>query len=395
MDNVNRAHYKGVQFTPVPSKGYLNLWTDPPMPCKTMNLKKKDEDIKDFLFFVEKVLCSGKVEVAEYVLQYYAHLMQKPAEKSAVVLVFHGDEGTGKGFFTARLMGEIMQHRFVNITSRDDFKKRFNEKFAMKFYVNIDESAWAGDHEFNNILKSRTGNLKFTFEKKFGSEYTIDDFSRLSITTNDLSPVILGANTRRFLIVENSEDYREHPIFNKLYAALDSGNLARKVYTYLMNLDISNFSPHKYPDHINVASDILKMTGDIYREFVYDFFFGEEEIIGDEYRAVWRKQDPRFEDCYIDCAAFYEAFRVYQNKAGKNLRIAPRKFWHFMQALLPIIKKKKGRIRLSRNKRVYGIKNITLKQLVEAFIKKYRLEKTYKDVLNPSVFTVDSEGDDD
>ena len=46
-----------------------------------------------------EVICDGDIELFEYLLDYVAHMLQRPEEKPGVMVVLLGSQGTGKGLF--------------------------------------------------------------------------------------------------------------------------------------------------------------------------------------------------------------------------------------------------------------------------------------------------------
>lgn len=323
--------YKGIIFKPLSEKGMLNLWGVHPIPCKKTDSTK---GVNLVLQLIEKIMCNGNETKATYLIRYFAHIMQRPEIKTSIVPIFIGEEGTGKGCLTNKILGGILKSRYTLVDERETIKNRFNKALAYKFLIILDEACWQGDKELQGILRARTGNDTLTVEEKFGARYMVDDFARYIITANTADAVKLQASNRRYLIFENSAKYKDHPIYDRIYTAIKKDKLCQNFYTYLMGVDISEFNPHKFPKHLDDEGTETKIGDDIYRSFLYDIF--EENP-----RPVFYKNGLR-------CKDFYDEFLVFKNTVGSwQKNITPKKFWIEMNKLAPLTLKRKKPIRIA------------------------------------------------
>jgi len=233
----DKRKYRGLIFQPENQKGMLNLWGRKAIQCKAVKGK-----VKLITEFIEHILCAGSKPKSSYLLQWLGHLVQKPHEKTAVVPVFIGVEGTGKGLITNGIMSRILKSRYTQVDTKEGIKNKFNKDLGFKFLINLDETCWSNDKDLMSILRARTGNPTVKIEEKFGAKFTINDYARYCLTANE-PPVKLQVSNRRYLIFENSSKFIEHPIYDKIWTGLRNNQLAEKFYNYLLNVDIEEFNP--------------------------------------------------------------------------------------------------------------------------------------------------------
>ena len=91
-------------------------------------------DCQLYLDHVRDCICDGDETLNDYVLNWMAHLVQKPAELPGVALVLIGDQGTGKGSFVEPL-GQILGDHYQHATQMDKVLGRFNMHMAHALLV--------------------------------------------------------------------------------------------------------------------------------------------------------------------------------------------------------------------------------------------------------------------
>lgn len=269
-----RKMYDDIVFTPnKKDDNNLNMWG-------SLKVEPKWGDTKDIQYYFDEILCNGRKELSQYVLKYLAHIVQKPWEQTPISLVFIGSEGTGKGLLTKGFMGGILGGYQYNLQNREMLKARFKKPLAFRFLTVLNESTWKGDHELIASLKRLTGGDPLEIEEKFGGFYSIDNYSRYLITANNKDAIAVGITNRRFLVIENSTKFDNHPIFKKLWDGINSGELVNVFLDWLMSMDISDFKPFVFPKHLDKGNDETKFHSlDIVGKFWFDVLFTQPRPI--------------------------------------------------------------------------------------------------------------------
>lgn len=267
LESSEKTSYSKIVFAPTAEEGELNLWSE--LPC----IPEKG-NVDGFVKLCTDVLANGDKAKAEWLIQWSAHIMQKPAEKCTLVPVFIGDQGTGKGLFSEGILASILGPFFYKIATAATLKEKFNEEQGKKFLTFIDEASWRGDKTEDGIMKSLTGSAQMTVEEKFGARYRINNYSRYLIASNNPDAVSIERSNRRYVVFEvNPKNANNDKFFAPLWNGLRKGVLGPAVYDYLLRVDISKFNPYKLPHFDNQGLTAKVNSEGVVAQFWVDLFF--------------------------------------------------------------------------------------------------------------------------
>lgn len=317
LKSSRRKSYTEIVFRPETPPGALNLWS--PIPCVA-----EQGDCRLILDFILDIIAVGDNERSEYLLDWLAHAVQKPAEKSTIVPAIIGDEGTGKGLFTDGILRSIFRNYYCRIDKPGVIKERFNVEQSRKFITVLDEASWRGDVELANIMKSLTGNDTMTVEEKFGGRYTIENYSRYIVTSNEIEAIKIGLTNRRYLVYEiSSAQLKSTDYYSKIYDGLQNGRLGNFFFDFLMQRDISHFKPKAFPLHLDTAGDHTKISSlGAVGNFWYDSLFESPQPIFTRGRYLIKR------DVYAMFVKYCETTRHYERG------VTHRKFWQQTTAVI-------------------------------------------------------------
>lgn len=183
----------------------------------------------------------GDADVNKFVLDWFAHLVQRPAEKTNVAIVVFGSEGTGKSivpkFIRERVMGFACSVHTAN-APRDVFGKH-SAFIRDAVLVQIDEAS--NMRRFMDELKDMITGTTLTFEEKFQKIDKCRNFSNFIFTTNDPGAFNLDAVNRRMVLLHSSDDARgQEDFFRELGEAMAHPRAGRAMYQVLMARDLSH-----------------------------------------------------------------------------------------------------------------------------------------------------------
>ena len=85
--------YEDIKFHPqTQTKDVLNLWIPP-------TIEPMDAYCDDIVDFIYTVISNSNQTIFEYLMNYLAHLYQKPEDKPGVMIALMSGQGCGKGVF--------------------------------------------------------------------------------------------------------------------------------------------------------------------------------------------------------------------------------------------------------------------------------------------------------
>lgn len=242
LENPNRRQYKTVAFLPgqEADEGILNLYRGP-------SIDPRAGECGQFLKFVFDVICSGNSEITEWLLNYIAHLFQKPWETPEVCIVLRGPQGVGKNVFVESV-GEIISDYFIVISNAKHLVGGFNRHLMDKLIVFADEAFYGGDRRHAGILKNLVTQSQMAVEPKGVDVFMAKKFFRLFMASNEDWVVPADVDDRRMLVLDVSDTHaKDHEYFEALRREWEAGG-REAFYDLMLKRDISAFNYRKRPE---------------------------------------------------------------------------------------------------------------------------------------------------
>jgi len=249
LNHINRREVQKIGFDPTnkPDKNIFNIWEGLRIN-KEISEQFNIDDCKPILDHIKLVWCKNDQNAYEYVLNWFAHILQKPWIKMGVVLCLKSlKEGAGKGVIMNFLHKIIGKKHYFQCNNLEQIIGSFNGIAEAKVLCNLDEAFWGKDKKKEGMLKNMITEDTKLINKKNKESYVIDDFCNYIITTNNdcFIPAVEGG--RRFFALEldnvhsgittkNNEEYF------KTIRECPAGSFAK----FLFNRDISTFNPRKF-----------------------------------------------------------------------------------------------------------------------------------------------------
>lgn len=257
-----RAHYKSITFAPAHKDTHgrekdlstsFNLWTgfvQAPAPGDWSLLKQH----------ILEILCRGDVSCYEYVLNWLAHLFQRPWEKPGVAIVCWGEKRTGKGTVADAIREALGPELSRMFTQNEHVVGRFAGSAQPLMFNHIEEAVFARNPKEEGPLKSKITDPTETVELKFKTPYEVPSFGRWWFNSNHEAPVPITFDEERYFILHvSNERANDHAYFAAIREQMyHKGGLAGMV-DELMTRDISKFNVRKPPATEHRAKMVLEM----------------------------------------------------------------------------------------------------------------------------------------
>lgn len=239
-----------------------NLWK--PFPILKTPLDPDADTSKIYAFI--KTLVG---DCNEYVLNWLAHVVQKPWRKTEVCVLLYGVQGCGKSTIGEYLLRKIIGETKMIITSKADkmFGKFVNTQGKLLAVLN----ECSGKDTFNicDILKDAITMTTTEQEKKGVDAVAVTDYTNFIFTTNNINSVKIEEGDRRFMPIEiNSVLKNNVAYFKELYADLDNDKIMRKFYEELMERKLAEFNPSRDRPMTELRLDMLAMNKNGIKDFI-------------------------------------------------------------------------------------------------------------------------------
>ncbi|MEZ2892707.1 primase-helicase family protein [Providencia rettgeri] len=191
------------------------------------------------------MICNNDKAKIDYLINWFAHSIQKPEEKPGVAIVMRSGQGYGKGSLM-KPFSSIFGAHYMHSTNSKDISSNFNAVLENKLMVFFDE-AFAGTNQATDILKGLITEDKLRVERKGFDTYFVDNYIRIVMASNRENIIRFEKYKRRYLYIDVPESNKQSiDKFDKYYTWEKNGG-AEKLFGYLKNLNIENFNPRVAP----------------------------------------------------------------------------------------------------------------------------------------------------
>lgn len=246
LSHPDRRTYDNIVFEPhSPAQRPFNIGRDYNL-FRGFMVKPEAGECREFLRFVEQVICNRDAEAFSYVLDYMAHLIQCPKQLPGTAMVLRGEEGIGKGFFALQIAALVHPYS-LHLTDSSSLTNRFNDVLQNQLVVIADETSVAGNKQAVNMLKGMITEPTLMIEPKYVKRFSIANYMRLIIISNEAHVVQASTTDRRYLVLNVSSARRnDHAYFAQLHKTMQNGGREALMH-YLLHRDISNSNLRKVP----------------------------------------------------------------------------------------------------------------------------------------------------
>lgn len=168
-------------------------------------------------------VCGSDEETLRRYLNWLAYIFQT-REKPGSAWLFHGTEGTGKGFMVQHLLTPLFGEDQVVQVLMKDVTGNFNSLLEGKLIVNIDEASLSKTTdpvEVMSRLRNWITETKTVINEKNRVEQVVRSFANWIITSNDNRPIIVPPGDRRWNVAPRQETRIN--IYPNEYAVLVQG----------------------------------------------------------------------------------------------------------------------------------------------------------------------------
>lgn len=209
---------------------------------KTPVPENAEELIQPVLHHLHEVWGAGDEQMTDFIINYFAYIIQNYPVKTESILIFTGDEGTGKSMLLDWMMDNIFGHMALTLTGSDKLTRNFNAHLAGKLIVCMEELKSEGEdyrHNSNRIKQLATGKWLDVERKGIDLCRVINTINMIGFSNyrNPLSAV-KGIN-RRLILQEVSSIYKGNKeYFRKLAKTLDNPLTAVAFLHYLRSIQV-------------------------------------------------------------------------------------------------------------------------------------------------------------
>ena len=179
-------------------------WAIPPCDGKV-----EDDEVAIFTDYLFRVVCKSRKEEYDWVVQWIAHIFQKPDDKPGTALVLVGSQGAGKSMLGEKILRPIIgKSHSSKVGTVEKLTSKFNAHMAGKLLIMGEEVINSNRRNDANALKDAITSTSRQIERKGIDAIEMDDFARYLFTSNSVdNAVAVEKGDRRYTILHVADDY--------------------------------------------------------------------------------------------------------------------------------------------------------------------------------------------
>ncbi len=226
------------------------------------------EKVSKFLEHL-KLLTNYEEKSTDYLIKYVSHIFQKPEEIPQTALLFKSYQGTGKDIFTD-FLGKILGNNLIHKEPKmENVTGTFNSSTQNKLILQLNEITGKDGHFNKELLKDLITATHLNIRKMRTDAEKFPNFIRLLLFTNNLNPIDIPADDRRYLVFQTAKP-KTKDYYKELGRLLLDDDALNSIYTYFMNFDISEFTPHIDRVETQAYKNIQKHNSNPFYEFLIE-----------------------------------------------------------------------------------------------------------------------------
>jgi hypothetical protein len=208
---------------------------------------KHDKFMKPFLDLGLE-LCGGNKIYFDYLLNFFAHMIQYPEKRIPISIIIKGKQGTGKNVFLNAIGNLMDSNNYISSSNPNDFFGEYAEGFYHKILINMNECEGRDTFVFEGKLKSFISEAKIRMNPKFMRPVDINNYARLIIFSNKSTPIPIDVKSkdRRYVVFQTTDKYLDKKYsalyWSRLIEHFNRPEFIASLYNELNNRDISEWN---------------------------------------------------------------------------------------------------------------------------------------------------------
>jgi len=176
-------------------------------------------------------------------MDYCAHMVQRPGELSRVAILFKSNQGVGKNVFWENFINSILGREYLLQTADID---KIVGRFSMvqnKLCIIMDETSGKDSFLNSEKIKNSITAETIAWERKGIAGVTLNNCARLLFFTNNSTPIKIEMTDRRFVVYECADDVKNNEAYFKdLISNFKNKQHMKTLFGMLMARDISKWN---------------------------------------------------------------------------------------------------------------------------------------------------------
>lgn len=269
MRHPGRRTFDRVAFLPglVTDEKVYNLWqgfNEEPTRVDEKPTQQMVDALESFKEHLHENVCTKDKNLSNWLLGYFAHLVQRPWEKPLVALVFRGRKGVGKNT-PVELVGHLVERHFIVASKSQHVLGNFNAHMEHCLLVALSEAFWSGDKKAEGVLKELITGDRHLIERKGKDVIVARNYARIVIMSNEDWVVPATTEERRFAAFDvGSGRMQDLHFFKTMKKNMKEGGF-RYLLRYFLDYDLKGLDVNQAPKTDALHNQILESLSPVQR----------------------------------------------------------------------------------------------------------------------------------
>jgi putative DNA primase/helicase len=204
-------------------------------------------------------------DLNRWVLRWLAYPIRYPGAKMKSALVFHGWQGVGKNLFFEVVMG--LYGEYGRVIDQSSLEDKHNDTFSKKLFFIADEVIARQElYHVKGKLKGLITGDWIRINPKNISHYFERNHANFVFLSNEILPIILDRDDRRFFIIWTPKQLRDQ-FYKDVRAEIEEGGIAALHYYLKHDLDMGDFNTWSHPPMTQAKLDLIEVSMDSTERF--------------------------------------------------------------------------------------------------------------------------------
>ena len=222
-------------------------------------------------------LTNHEEKSVDYLLKYIAHLLQKPWELPKTAIILKGKQGFGKDSIVDFIQDLIGKQHILRTAEMDDLFGSYNVGIRDKLVLQLNEVEGKDGFSNKEKIKNMITEENTIIREKYISQYDQTNYLRVFILSNNLNPIEISHDDRRFVVFKTHHKKPKKEYFDRLHDEIRrSKDQMHILYNYLMSLDISKYNPREDRPKTDAYNTMKEHNQNPIYKFLWDNFVKED-----------------------------------------------------------------------------------------------------------------------
>jgi len=255
---------------------YFNKWTDVPVPV----FDADDDAISPWLEHVSYLF--DDPEDRDYLLDFFAHVVQKRGRKIRWAPIIIGNQGVGKDLLLRPIVKGLGEKTNAQTVQPERIMGNFVDFWEKELVIveEINRTSKTDVYERMKPVIAGTVSDMVTIERKHEQSYDVPNVVNILFFSNHADAINLSADDRRFFVIHSYAEPRGSDYYE--YLAKDfyeKQNGWQKVWWWLKRRDISHFNPDARPRFNEAKAQMIEDTAPHYFLWMRDKYLVNRSVV--------------------------------------------------------------------------------------------------------------------